>query len=65
MHAGLVYGAAVADAVSLATEGLSQEQTRFHYTGDALSPGTRVRDHLRAHYAPNDWGPQADLMVGI
>ena len=53
------------EAVGLSCEGMSEAEAQFHYTLDTLGPDTRVRDHLRCHYPPGDWGPQADLMVSV
>ncbi|KAF2360524.1 Leucine-rich repeat [Trinorchestia longiramus] len=60
---GLVYGAAVAEAVGLSCEGLSSCEANFYYSAATIAPHTRLRDFLRSHYPKDDWGPMADLML--
>ncbi|KAK7069739.1 hypothetical protein SK128_028229, partial [Halocaridina rubra] len=60
---GLVYGAAVADAMALSTEGLSRQECLFFYNPDKFSLGNRVCDHLRSHYPPHDWSCNTDIMM--
>lgn len=63
MLLGLVYGAAVADAVALCTEGLTRDECLFFYSSNDFSLDNRVCDHLRSHYPPQDWSCNTDIMM--
>ena len=60
--AGLLFGAALGDALGLATDGLSGDQCRFHYSADYTLADT-VRDERRVRYRDGDWTSNTDLMV--
>ncbi|XP_064110740.1 uncharacterized protein LOC135218382 isoform X2 [Macrobrachium nipponense] len=63
MLIGLVYGAAIGDAVGLCTEGLTRSECKFFYDKANFSLDARIRDHLRSHYPPCDWSCNTDIMV--
>ncbi|XP_068245602.1 uncharacterized protein [Palaemon carinicauda] len=63
MLIGLVYGAAVGDAVGLCTEGLTRSECMFFYDKADFSLDARIRDHLRSHYPPCDWSCNTDIML--
>ncbi|XP_037091318.1 uncharacterized protein LOC119111616 [Pollicipes pollicipes] len=58
----LLFGAALGDALGLATEGLSRDQCRFHYEPDYTLADT-VRDELRVRYRDGDWTANTDLTL--
>lgn len=63
MLIGLVYGAAIGDAVGLCTEGLTRSECMFFYDKANFSVDARIRDHLRSHYPPCDWSCNTDIMM--
>ncbi|XP_043233812.1 uncharacterized protein LOC122387559 [Amphibalanus amphitrite] len=59
---GLLYGGALGDALGLATDGLSGDQCRFHYSAEYTLADT-VRDERRVRYRDGDWTSNTDLML--
>lgn len=67
---GLVFGAALADAVGLATEFLTKQETEFYYGGPSNSserflPESFIRDRHRRAFVPFDWTDDTDQLVRI
>lgn len=62
MFAGLVYGAAIGDAIGLATRGMDKDQCKFHYT-DQLTLTDIVQDEERIHWRKGDWTSNFDQFV--
>ena len=62
-NAGLIYGAAIGDALSLATEGLMQDECSFHYSPDTLTYSDIIRDEYRTYWKKGDWTVAFDQMV--
>ncbi|CAL4185425.1 unnamed protein product, partial [Meganyctiphanes norvegica] len=60
---GLLYGAVVSDAVALSTEGLTEQECHFYYSKENLMPQERIHDYLRAHFPPQDWSSNADILL--
>eukprot|EP00117_Sycon_ciliatum_P026422 scpid4648/ scgid21691/ Uncharacterized protein MJ1187 len=65
--AGLVYGAALGDAVGLATEFMMREECRFHYgvDGERLCFKNIVHDRHRCKWQKGDWTDDTDQMILI
>lgn len=62
---GLIYGAAIGDALSFATEGLTEDECHFHYDPLTLSYDDIIKDSYRSHWKKGDWGVCFDQMVNI
>eukprot|EP01122_Echinamoeba_exundans_P011464 TRINITY_DN455_c0_g1_i1.p1 TRINITY_DN455_c0_g1~~TRINITY_DN455_c0_g1_i1.p1 ORF type:complete len:729 (-),score=90.84 TRINITY_DN455_c0_g1_i1:60-2246(-) len=66
---GLVFGAALADAVGLATEFLTREEALFYYGGhsktEQLTPNNFIRDRHRRAFVPFDWTDDTDQMITL
>lgn len=60
---GLIYGAAIGDAVGLATRGLSVDEAAFHYTSTDIQYSDIVVDRHRVRWRPGDWTSNFDLFV--
>ncbi|XP_003730245.1 uncharacterized protein LOC100888319 [Strongylocentrotus purpuratus] len=60
---GLLYGAAIGDAVGLCTAWMTQDECRFHYEEDTLHPGQRISDKHRLQWAKGDWTTAFDQLV--
>lgn len=67
---GLVFGAALGDAVGLATEFLTAPESQFYYGGpntssEVFKPENFIRDRHRRAFVPFDWTDDTDQMVLI
>lgn len=60
---GLLYGAAVGDAVGLATCCMSVDECRFHYNSDIITYSDIVQDELRVRWKQGDWTSNFDTMM--
>eukprot|EP00404_Azadinium_spinosum_P029611 CAMPEP_0180558020 /NCGR_PEP_ID=MMETSP1037_2-20121125/1489_1 /TAXON_ID=632150 /ORGANISM="Azadinium spinosum, Strain 3D9" /LENGTH=616 /DNA_ID=CAMNT_0022574295 /DNA_START=20 /DNA_END=1866 /DNA_ORIENTATION=+ len=61
---GVIWGAALGDAVGLATEFMKKEEAVANYKEPHfLSPGSRVQDKHRSRWAPGDWTDDTDQLV--
>eukprot|EP00929_Paragymnodinium_shiwhaense_P111647 TRINITY_DN79988_c0_g1_i1.p1 TRINITY_DN79988_c0_g1~~TRINITY_DN79988_c0_g1_i1.p1 ORF type:complete len:706 (+),score=103.31 TRINITY_DN79988_c0_g1_i1:67-2184(+) len=61
---GLVWGAALGDAIGLCTEFMSKKQAEESYTeASKLGPASRVEDKHRARWAQGDWTDDTDQLV--
>ncbi|KAK3101046.1 hypothetical protein FSP39_000557 [Pinctada imbricata] len=60
---GLLYGAAIGDAIGLATRGMSADECRFHYDEDFITYKDVVQDERRVRWRQGDWTSNFDLMV--
>lgn len=63
MLLGLIYGAAIADAMALNTERLSEDECQFYYCRENIMLKDRISDHLRLHFSPHDWSCNTDVML--
>ena len=61
--AGLIYGAAIGDAVGLATCCMQQDEINFHYKTDMISFSDIVADQLRVRWRQGDWTSNFDTLV--
>ncbi|KAL5014154.1 hypothetical protein ScPMuIL_008424 [Solemya velum] len=59
---GLVYGAAIGDAIGLATRGMDKDECKFHYS-DQLTYSDIVQDGERIHWKKGDWTSNFDQFV--
>ena len=62
---GLLYGAAIGDAIGIATDGMKPDECRFHYDPDTMTYTDIVRDTHRTHWKQGDWTTNFDQMVYI
>jgi hypothetical protein len=64
---GLIFGAALGDALGLATEFLTRDEALFYYGGhsttEKLLPSNFIRDRHRRAFVPFDWTDDTDQMV--
>lgn len=61
---GLFYGAAVGDAMALATEQLTADECRFHYSNPSeLRYSAIIRDEYRTQWKRGDWSTDFDLVA--
>lgn len=60
---GLIYGAAIGDAIGLATCCMQQDEINFHYRTDMITFSDVVADQLRVRWKPADWTSNFDTMV--
>ena len=65
MFLGLLYGAAIGDAVGIATEGMRPDECQFHYNPETFTYTNIVRDSYRTHWKQGDWTTHFDQVVGI
>lgn len=61
-HSGLVYGAAIGDALSIGTEHLTADQCQFYYD-DTYTYSHIIRDEYRTKWRKGDWSTQFNQMV--
>eukprot|EP01117_Protostelium_nocturnum_P003581 TRINITY_DN1476_c0_g1_i1.p1 TRINITY_DN1476_c0_g1~~TRINITY_DN1476_c0_g1_i1.p1 ORF type:complete len:786 (+),score=280.57 TRINITY_DN1476_c0_g1_i1:301-2658(+) len=62
---GCIFGAAVGDAIGLATEFLSKIEAQFHYYDQPIEYSTFIRDRHRSAFTPGDWTDDTDQMIVI
>ena len=62
MFTGLIYGAAIGDALSIGTENLSPDQCQFYYD-DTYTYSHIIRDEHRTKWKRGDWSTQFNQMV--
>lgn len=62
---GLLYGAAIGDALGLATRGMSRDECSFYYNEDNLDYSQILQDKHRVLWRAGDWTSNFDSMVGI
>ncbi|PRP75133.1 hypothetical protein PROFUN_03969 [Planoprotostelium fungivorum] len=62
---GCIFGAALGDAIGLATEFLSKVEAQFHYHDQKLDYYTFIRDKHRSAFTPGDWTDDTDQMIVI
>ena len=63
--AGLLYGAAIGDALGLATVNMTQDECNFYYDDDSLNYNDIITDKHRLHWDKGDWTTSFDQMVGM
>lgn len=59
---GLLYGAAIGDAIGLATEFMSADECAFYYDPQCLEYASIRRDEHRVRWKQGDWTCNADQM---
>jgi len=62
---GCIFGAALGDAIGLATEFLSKVEAQFHYQDQYLHYNTFIRDRHRSAFTPGDWTDDTDQLIVI
>lgn len=62
---GMLYGAAIGDAMGIATAYMTPDECHFNYEADTLCYDDIVRDQLRSHWLKGDWTMNFDQMVFI
>ena len=62
---GLIYGAAVGDAIGIATENMDADECRFYYDPVTLTYSDIIRDSHRVSWKPGDWTVDFDQLVRI
>lgn len=65
LNIGLLYGAAIGDALGLATRGMSRDECSFYYNQDDLDYSQILQDKHRVLWRAGDWTSNFDSMVGI
>ncbi|XP_033746197.1 uncharacterized protein LOC117331551 [Pecten maximus] len=60
---GMIYGAAIGDAVGLATRSMSVDEAAFHYSSTDIQYSDIVVDSHRVRWRPGDWTSNFDLFV--
>ncbi|KAI8504075.1 hypothetical protein Bbelb_181430 [Branchiostoma belcheri] len=60
---GLLYGAAIGDAIGIATELMTPDECRFHYNAETLSYSDIIRDKHRVRWRPGDWTTDFDQTI--
>lgn len=65
INIGLLYGAAIGDALGLATRGMSRDECSFYYNQDDLDYSQILQDKHRVLWRAGDWTSNFDSMVGI
>ncbi|XP_038061328.1 uncharacterized protein LOC119732034 [Patiria miniata] len=60
---GLLYGAAIGDALGLSTAHMSPDECRFHYDEGALQYNDIIIDKYRLQWKKGDWTTPFDQMV--
>ena len=63
MILGLIYGAALGDAIGIATENMTTDECHFHYDAENFQFSQIIRDDHRTHWRPGDWTGHFDQMV--
>jgi len=59
----LIYGAAIGDAIGIATENMDVDECRFYYDPVTLSYSDIIRDSHRVSWRPGDWTVDFDQLV--
>ena len=60
---GMIWGAALGDAVGLATEFMDRSEAAKAYPDGCLSPTSRIQDKHRKRWLPGDWTDDTDQLV--
>ncbi|XP_014665215.1 PREDICTED: uncharacterized protein LOC106807409 [Priapulus caudatus] len=60
---GMVYGAAIGDALGVATKFMEADECRFHYDPDTLTYADIIRDKYRVMWKKGDWSTDFDQVV--
>lgn len=60
---GLLYGAAIGDALGLATRGMSRDECSFYYNQDDLDYSQILQDKHRVLWRAGDWTSNFDSML--
>ena len=63
--AGMIYGAAVGDAIGLATRWMHPDECKFYYEKKDLNYSSILQDEHRVHWKQGDWTSNFDNMVGL
>ena len=60
---GLMYGAAVGDAIAVATQGMTTDECSFYYDPVNLTYDDIIRDEFRVRWRQGDWSDCFDQVV--
>nr|XP_006823529.1 PREDICTED: uncharacterized protein LOC100377592 [Saccoglossus kowalevskii] len=60
---GLIYGAAIGDAIGISTEHMTRDECRFHYDIDKLDYQSITQDKHRVRWQKGDWTVDFDQMA--
>lgn len=60
---GLIYGAAIGDAIGLATTCMSADECQFHYEKDSIEYTDIVQDEIRVRWSRGDWTSNFDTLA--
>lgn len=60
---GMIYGAAIGDAIGLATRWMSPDECKFYYEKKDLIYSSILQDQHRVHWKPGDWTSNFDNMI--
>ena len=58
-----MYGAAVGDALGVATQGMTVDECQFHYNPATLTYEDIIRDEFRVRWRQGDWSDCFDQLV--
>ena len=59
----MIYGAAIGDALGIATENMKPDECQFHYDADTINYCDIIRDEHRTKWKPGDWTTDFDQVV--
>ncbi len=62
---GLLYGAAIGDALGLATMNMTRDECNFYYDAETLNYSDIISDKHRLHWDKGDWTTAFDQMVSM
>lgn len=62
---GLIYGAAIGDAIGISTSYMTKDEVAFHYNLDKIRYTDIIRDEHRVRWRQGDWTSDFDQMVDI
>lgn len=60
---GMIYGAAIGDAIGLATRWMHPDESKFYYEKKDLTYSSILQDEHRVHWKPGDWTSNFDNLV--
>ena len=60
---GLIYGAAIGDALGISTCCMTADECKFHYSQEGLQYKDIVKDEIRVRWKQGDWTGNFDTFV--
>ena len=59
----MIYGAAIGDAIGVATENMKPDECEFYYNPEVMSYSDIIRDGHRVQWRKGDWTVSFDQLV--